>query len=162
MALEVQAPDGSSSSATIKLDGQDITRHCRSIGIHGDAGSLFTAEIGFVVGPALDVVLAADVTVQMQAPEGYDVIAEPQDDGGTRYRLERIPADRYAIEAPERHHVWANGALVCNCGGQRKPGAKGTAPPGWPTVPSEPECWDIRPPMPPDLSEDPGWRKAQE
>ena len=39
-----------------------------------------------------------------------------------------------------RDHVWANGALVCNCGARRKPGASASAPPGWPTVPSEPVC----------------------
>lgn len=39
-----------------------------------------------------------------------------------------------------REHVWANGALVCNCGERRKPGASSTAPPGWPGPPSEPVC----------------------
>lgn len=39
-----------------------------------------------------------------------------------------------------RDHVWANGALVCNCGARRKPGTSASAPPGWPNVPSEPIC----------------------
>lgn len=37
-------------------------------------------------------------------------------------------------------HVWANGALVCNCGARRDPRASSSAPPGWPGVPSEPVC----------------------
>ena len=37
-------------------------------------------------------------------------------------------------------HVWADGALVCNCGAVHKGVASSTAPPGWPGVASEPIC----------------------
>jgi hypothetical protein len=87
--VEVRSPTGLPMDTTIVLDGQDVTKFCQSYDLHCDGRGLATVALGLIAG-ALDVVLTADVAVTIQAFEGSDIVAEPQADGSTRYRVERI------------------------------------------------------------------------
>jgi len=115
----------SSVEALLKIGDLDITSLVQKVKLQAGAGKLTTVQFQLTH-------LGKEGEIEIESKMEVEVITR-----GHRFRLLEIE------KLPEKHHVWANGANVCNCGEQRKPGYENVcnAPPGWPGVPSEPVCF---------------------
>jgi len=78
--------DGFGRDGRVEVDGRLLNR-VRSLTITSDVDAVNTVQIELLATGGLDVSLPAAVTVEVIAYPGYDVVAEPQPDGTTRYRV---------------------------------------------------------------------------
>jgi len=78
--------DGFGRDGRVEVDGRLLNR-VRSLTITSDVDAVNTVQIELLATGGLDVSLPADVTVNITAYPGCELVVEPHTDGTTRYRV---------------------------------------------------------------------------
>lgn len=82
-------PSGRGSAQTrLAIDGQDITKFCRSFTLTSELDSVVTATIGVLPRKGFDLKVQAAVTLNVTAMPGFILIEEVTEQG-KRWRVER-------------------------------------------------------------------------
>lgn len=82
--VQFTQPDLSSANARLTVDGQDITRMVQSVTFRSSVKDVPTATIE-MIGIGLDITMPAGVAILVSSYPGHDLIAEPLEDGRTRW-----------------------------------------------------------------------------
>lgn len=86
MKVQFTAGGGTGNSGALLLDGVPLP-NVRGVVLRSAVGQVNRVEVELLALRGLDVSLAAEVAVSIQAMPGYDLVASTLPDGRTRYTV---------------------------------------------------------------------------